>query len=146
MSAVGKPLAGKTGTSNESKDVWFVGFSPDLVCGVFVGFDDPRTLGRMEQGATVAAPIFRDFMKEALADEPAIPFRVPPGITLVSVDRISGQPESASAATAIPEAFKSGTEPGSADYIDQAAVTQTQEKPTQTGPGTTVDEGTGGLY
>ena len=82
VSTVGKPLAGKTGTSNEAKDVWFVGFSPDLVCGVFVGFDDPRTLGGREQGATVAAPIFRDFMKEALADEPAIPFRVPPASSL----------------------------------------------------------------
>ncbi|MEI9931997.1 MAG: penicillin-binding transpeptidase domain-containing protein [Rhizomicrobium sp.] len=66
--AVGKPLAGKTGTSNEAKDTWFVGFSPDLACGVFVGFDNPRTLGKSEQGATVAAPIFRDFMKGALAD------------------------------------------------------------------------------
>src|SRR5438045_1337186 len=101
--AVGKPLAGKTGTSNDSKDTWFVGFSPDLVCGVFVGFDDPRTLGRMEQGATTAAPIFRDFMKEALAEEPPIPFRVPPGIMLVSVDRITGEPESAGVPTAIAE-------------------------------------------
>jgi penicillin-binding protein 1A len=144
VSAVGKPLAGKTGTSNDSKDTWFIGFSPDLVCGVFVGFDDPRTLGGREQGATVAAPIFRDFMKDALADEPAIPFRVPPGVILVSVDRISGEPTSASSATAIQEAFKSGTEPGAADYLDQAAA-QVEQKPA-TGPGTTVDEGTGGLY
>jgi penicillin-binding protein 1A len=144
VSEVGKPLAGKTGTSNDSKDVWFVGFSPDLVCGVFVGYDDPRTLGRREQGATVAAPIFRDFMKGALSDEPAIPFRVPPGVILVSIDRINGVPESASSATAIEEAFKSGTEPGAASYLDQTAA-QTEEKPTN-GPGNTVDEGTGGLY
>jgi penicillin-binding protein 1A len=144
VSAVGKPLAGKTGTSNDSKDTWFVGFSPDLVCGVFVGFDDPRTLGRVEQGATTAAPIFRNFMKEALADEPPIPFRVPPGIVLVSVDRITGAPESASAPTAIPEAFKSGTEPGSASYLEQTAVQSQETK--ATGPGTTVDQGTGGLY
>jgi penicillin-binding protein 1A len=84
VKAVGKPLAGKTGTSNEAKDVWFIGFSPDLTCGVFVGFDNPRTLGRREQGATVAAPIFRDFMKGALADQPGTPFRVPPGIDFVS--------------------------------------------------------------
>jgi penicillin-binding protein 1A len=144
VSAVGKPLAGKTGTSNDSKDTWFIGFSPDLVCGVFVGFDDPRTLGGREQGATVAAPIFRDFMKDALADEPATPFRVPPGIILVSVDRISGEPTSASSGAAIQEAFKSGTEPGAANYLDQAAA-QAEQKPA-TGPGTTVDEGTGGLY
>jgi penicillin-binding protein 1A len=143
VSEVGKPLAGKTGTSNDSKDTWFVGFSPDLVCGVFVGFDDPRTLGRREQGATVAAPIFRDFMKDALADEPPIPFRVPPGVLLVSVDRITGAPESAGSSTAVLEAFKSGTEPGAANYLDETAA-QTQEK--TSGPGTQVDEGTGGLY
>jgi penicillin-binding protein 1A len=69
---------------------------------------------------------------------------MPPGIVLVSVDRISGAPEAASAPTAIPEAFKSGTEPGSASYLEQTAV-QSQETKT-TGPGTTVDQGTGGLY
>ncbi|MBV9570727.1 MAG: penicillin-binding protein 1A [Alphaproteobacteria bacterium] len=144
VSAVGKPLAGKTGTSNDSKDTWFVGFSPDLVCGVFVGFDEPRTLGRVEQGATAAAPIFRDIMKDALAEEPAVPFRVPPGITLVSVDRISGAP-SGNSPTAIQEAYKSGTEPGSASYLDETG-TQSAEQKQPAGPGTTVDEGTGGLY
>ncbi len=143
VSQVGKPLAGKTGTSNDSKDTWFVGFSPDLVCGVFVGFDGPRTMGRREQGATAAAPIFRDFMKEALAGDPPIPFRVPPGIVLVPVDRISGEPASPGAATAIMEAFKSGTEPGASSYTD-AGTTQAAEK--NTGPGRDVDEGTGGLY
>jgi penicillin-binding protein 1A len=146
VSRVGKPLAGKTGTSNDSKDTWFIGFSPDLVCGVFVGFDNPRTLGRVEQGATTAAPIFRDFMKDALADEPATPFRTPPGIILVSVDRITGEPESSGSAGAIQEAFKSGTEPGAASYLDQAAATQTAQKPVNTTQGPTVDEGTGGLY
>ncbi len=145
VSQVGKPLAGKTGTSNDSKDTWFIGFSPDLVCGVFVGFDDPRTLGRVEQGATTAAPIFRDFMKDALAEQPATPFRTPPGIILVSVDRITGEPESAGSAGAIQEAYKAGTEPGSASYLDQTAA-QTAQKPVATTQGPTVDEGTGGLY
>ena len=143
VSEVGKPLAGKTGTSNDSKDTWFVGFSPDLVCGVFVGFDDPRTLGRREQGATAAAPIFRDFMKDALGQEPGVPFRVPPGVVLVSVDRISGDPTLQSSGTAIMEAFKSGTEPGAASYLDQSAA-QTEAK--TNAPATDVDEGTGGLY
>lgn len=143
VSEVGKPLAGKTGTSNDSKDTWFIGFSPDLVCGVFVGFDDPRTLGRREQGATAAAPIFRDFMKDALAEEPSVPFRVPPGVVLVSVDRLTGAPVSAGSPTAVQEAFKSGTEPGAASYLDENAV-QAQEK--SSSPGTNVDEGTGGLY
>ena len=142
VKAVGKPLAGKTGTSNDSKDVWFIGFSPDLTCGVFVGFDNPRTLGHREQGATVAAPIFRDFMKGALADEPATPFRVPPGIDFVSVDSHSGALVSPGAPGAILEAFKAGTEPGVAitDSTDQ-----NQAVPTNT-PGSTVSQGTGGLY
>ncbi len=112
--AVGKPIAGKTGTTNESLDCWFVGFSPDLAAGVYVGFDTPRTLGRRETGATAAAPIFRDFMKEALEGAAAIPFRRPPGIRLVQVDAGSGRPTPPGGRGAILEAFKPGTEPGAA--------------------------------
>ncbi|HEY3638461.1 MAG TPA: penicillin-binding protein 1A [Rhizomicrobium sp.] len=140
---VGKPLAGKTGTTNDSKDTWFIGFSPDLVCGVFVGFDNPRTLGRVEQGATAAAPIFRDFMEGALADQPPTPFRVPPGIDLVPVDAHSGALVSAGSPGAIEEAFKSGTEPG----LASADADPTQPtKPADNKQDTTVDQGTGGLY
>jgi penicillin-binding protein 1A len=110
VKAVGKPLAGKTGTTNDSKDAWFVGFSPDLAVGVYVGFDNPASLGDKETGGAIAAPIFRDFMIEALADKPATPFRVPPGIRLVRVDLKSGQRKS-SGAGVIFEAFKPGTEP-----------------------------------
>jgi penicillin-binding protein 1A len=81
--AIGRPVAGKTGTSNDSKDTWFVGFSPDLVAGVFVGFDQPRSLGKHETGGSVAAPIFTEFMTPALADKPPIPFRMPPGLRFV---------------------------------------------------------------
>ncbi len=139
--AVGKPLAGKTGTTNDSKDTWFVGFSPDLVCGVFVGFDNPRTLGRLEQGASAAAPIFRDFMMGALADQPPTPFRVPPGIDFVAVDAHSGAPVGPNDPYAIQEAFKSGTEPGLA-----SAETNAPANPNAAKPGSTVDQGTGGLY
>ncbi|HTQ12817.1 MAG TPA: penicillin-binding protein 1A [Rhizomicrobium sp.] len=139
VKAVGKPIAGKTGTSNDSKDVWFIGFSPDLACGVFVGFDNPRTLGRLEQGATVAAPIFRDFMEGALADQPPTPFRVPPGIDLVPVDRVTGAPTSATDPHSIMEAFKAGTEPGLAANgpLDNSA---------NSNPASDVNQGTGGLY
>lgn len=142
--AVGKPLAGKTGTTNDSKDTWFIGFSPDLVCGVFVGYDDPRTLGQREQGATVSAPIFRDFMKGALADQPPTPFRIPPGVDLVPIDPHSGALVSANDAYAIQEAFKSGTEPGlaSADSDVPPAGPNQQNKPGSAA----VDQGTGGLY
>jgi len=111
--AVGKPLAGKTGTSNDSKDVWFMGFSPDLTVGVFFGFDQPKSLGGRETGGGVAAPVFRDFMMEALAGRPAVPFRVPPGIRLVRVDPVSGKRTSSGAGKMIYEAFKPGTEPTS---------------------------------
>jgi penicillin-binding protein 1A len=140
--AVGKPLAGKTGTTNDSKDTWFIGFSPDLVCGVFVGFDNPRTLGKVEQGATVAAPIFRDFMTGALADQPPTPFRVPPGIDLIPVDAHSGASTTAGAPGAIMEAFKSGSEPGLAN----AEADQPNKAAGNNKPGATVDQGTGGLY
>ena len=90
MREVGKPIAGKTGTSNEAKDLWFVGFSPDLVVGLYVGYDKPRSLGRTAQAGHTAAPIARDFMKLALADKPAIPFKIRPGIKLIRVDAKTG--------------------------------------------------------
>ncbi|NNE84281.1 MAG: penicillin-binding protein 1A [Alphaproteobacteria bacterium] len=109
--AVGKPLAGKTGTTNDSLDTWFVGFSPDLAVGVFVGFDEPKPLGDKETGSSVAAPIFRDFMAGALENTPAIPFRVPSGISLVRVNASTGVVAQRGEKKIIFEAFKPGTEP-----------------------------------
>ncbi|HZS84536.1 MAG TPA: penicillin-binding protein 1A [Stellaceae bacterium] len=111
VASVGKPLAGKTGTTSDFKDNWFVGFSPDLVCAVYVGFDDPRTLGEHEEGAHNAAPIFRDFMAAALQDQPATEFRIPPGLRLVRVNAATGQPARPGDRNVIYEAFKPGTEP-----------------------------------
>jgi len=109
---VGKPIAGKTGTTNDEKDVWFIGYSPDLAVGVYLGYDKPRHLARGATGGQVAAPIVRDFLKVALADKPAVPFRVPPGIRLIRVDPKTGM-RLAPGATgpAILEAFKPGTGP-----------------------------------
>lgn len=101
-----KPLAGKTGTTNDYKDAWFVGFSPDLAAGVYVGFDMPQTLGQGEAGGKVAAPIFADFMVEALKDDAGIPFRVPSGVRLVRVNAKTGRPARAGDASIILEAFK----------------------------------------
>jgi len=89
VAVVGKPLAGKTGTTSDWFDAWFVGFSPDLAAGVFVGFDEPRTLGNGEVGGHVAAPIFRDFMAQALKDVPAKPFPVPPSAAAPLVASVS---------------------------------------------------------
>ena len=116
VKAVGKPLAGKTGTTNDYHDAWFVGFSPDLAAGVYVGYDDPDSLGKDETGGHVAAPIFRDFMKEALKNTPAIDFRIPPGLRLYRVSAATGLPVSGSE-PAIFEAYKPGTEPGKGPKI-----------------------------
>src|SRR5258708_18718927 len=91
---VDKPIAGKTGTTNEAKDAWFIGFSPDIVVGIYMGYDKPRPLGRgnAATGGHLAAPIARDFLKLALADKPAIPVRVPAGIKLIRVDTQSRMP------------------------------------------------------
>lgn len=111
---LGIPLAGKTGTTNESRDAWFVGFAPDLAVGVFVGFDRPQPLGARETGGSVAAPVFKSFMQAALADQPAVPFRVPTGIRLVRVDPDTGRLAGPGDRRTILEAFKPGTEPSTA--------------------------------
>ncbi|MBM09538.1 MAG: penicillin-binding protein [Magnetovibrio sp.] len=111
IAKLGRPLAGKTGTTNKERDTWFIGFSTDLAVGVYAGFDTPMPLGRYETGSSVAAPIFRDFMAEALKDEPAIPFRIPPNIRLVRVDARTGQRASVDTKNVILEAFKPGTVP-----------------------------------
>ncbi|MEJ1161387.1 penicillin-binding protein 1A [Prosthecomicrobium sp. N25] len=107
----GRPVAGKTGTTNDEKDVWFVGYTPDLVVGVFMGYDKPRPLGKGQTGGHVAAPIAKDFFVEALKDKPAVPFRVPPGIRLVAINRKSGLKASPGDPDTIMEAFKPGTAP-----------------------------------
>jgi penicillin-binding protein 1A len=147
VKAVGKPLAGKTGTTNDSKDAWFVGFSPDLTVGVYVGFDQPHELGGKETGGAIAAPIFRDFMIEALADKPAIPFRVPPGIRLVRVDLASGQRATGSGGRVILEAFKPGTEPNGAGVVIGGSGDMSSSGSSGVGVGSVpVPSSTGGLY
>ncbi len=111
LASLGIPLAGKTGTTNESKDAWFIGFTPDLVCGVYVGFDDPKPLGSHETGASVAVPIFKEFITEAIKDKPAVPFRVPPGLRMVRIDPATGALASIGDKEAIWEAYIPGTEP-----------------------------------
>jgi penicillin-binding protein 1A len=145
ISEVDKPLAGKTGTTNEERDTWFIGFSPDLAVGVFVGFDEPLPLGRHETGSSVSAPVFRDFMRDALAGQPAIPFRTPPGIRLVRVNLRTGLPIGPGDSNVILEAFKEGTTP-SAD----AGVIEGQGWSDGSGEGANISgapsTGTGGLY
>ena len=111
IAELGKTLGGKTGTTNENMDTWFVGFSPDLAVGIYVGFDQPRTLGRHDTGSSVAAPIFKSFMADALDGVVTPDFRIPPGVRMVWVDLESGQRANPGASGAVLEAFKPGTEP-----------------------------------
>ncbi|HUY67785.1 MAG TPA: penicillin-binding protein 1A, partial [Alphaproteobacteria bacterium] len=125
LGALGIPLAGKTGTTNDSKDTWFMGFTPNLVAGVYVGYDDPRTLGKYETGASVAVPIFERFIKGATKNQPAVPFRMPPGLVEVRVDPATGGLATPGEKDAIWESFIPGTQPkeGEARPILDGSVT-----------------------
>jgi penicillin-binding protein 1A len=151
---IGRPVAGKTGTTNDYKDAWFVGFTPDLVVGTYVGFDEPRSLGEKETGGRIAVPIVKGFLRVALEGQPPVPFRIPEGVSLVRVDPRTGQRAEPTDPQAIWEAFLPGTEPGegmmmldgenvSAAYDDpQAPLTPMLTPPPDAAP----DLGTGGLY
>lgn len=144
--AVERPVAGKTGTTNDEKDAWFMGFTPDLAVGVFVGFDNPKPMGRGATGGQVAAPIFTDFVKKALADKPPVEFRVPRGLQLIAINRRTGGRAAPGSPGAILEAFKPGMTPNDSyaviDFQSQLGV------PTAVSPEAqqAVTVGTGGLY
>ena len=110
LRALGRPLGGKTGTTNDSFDNWFMGFSPDLVVGVYIGIDTPEQMGR-ETGSSSAVPIVKDFLESVLKDQPKVPFRIPDGVTLAPINRTTGEPTFIGAPEFILEAFRPGTEP-----------------------------------
>jgi len=100
------PLAGKTGTTNKNMDAWFLGFTSKLVVGVYVGFDEPKTLGKYETGAKAALPIFKKFVKNVVKKRDALPFRIPKNINLVMVDAETGLQPDANTKKIIYESFK----------------------------------------
>ena len=109
---IDRPIAGKTGTTNEFINAWFIGGTPNLVTGVYVGFDDRRSLGETESGAHAALPIWINFMREALKQVPVVPFTIPDGVTFVKVDPATGLLESEQEGTAgTVELFAKGSEP-----------------------------------
>jgi penicillin-binding protein 1A len=124
---LGRPLFGKTGTTTGPTNVWFVGGSPDIVAGVYMGFDHPRPMGGYAQGGTLAAPIFKQFAQIAFKDVPPVAFRAPAGIRMVRIDRRSGRkvfgewPTADPKAAVIWEAFKPESEPRRTIRRDQVS-------------------------
>jgi penicillin-binding protein 1A len=111
LRALGRPVAGKTGTTNDQADAWFVGFSPDIVTGVWVGYDVARFLGPGETGARAAAPIWMDYMRAAMAGQPERDFSPPDSIVFARIDRESGLLATRDSPDTVFEAFLAGTEP-----------------------------------
>ncbi|WP_312364289.1 penicillin-binding protein 1A [Ensifer sp.] len=152
VATLGVPIAGKTGTTNDEKDVWFVGFTPGIVTGVFLGYDTPKPMGYGETGGGLAAPIFIDFMKVALEGKPAADFHPPGGMTFQTVDRKTGRPTDDGAPGAIVEAFKPGTGPcdGNCTVIDDREMAELPADDAEPGLPPALKEKllntTGGLY
>jgi len=146
VKVLNRHLAGKTGTTNDAKDVWFVGYSSDLAVGLYLGYDQPRSLGATAYAAEYAAPVFRDFMAAALKDKPDVPFRAPIGIKLIGVDYRSGMRSSGK--ESIIEAFKPGTAPPDSYAVigDNAARAARSEGAPAADAERAVGSGTGGLY
>jgi len=116
------PVAGKTGTTNGSKDVWFIGFTPNIVAGCYMGMDLPRPLGRHAYGASLCGPVFTNFMRDAVKPYGPVDFKVPPGGNFVKIDRYSGErlPDSAAGENVVAELFRAGEEPvyGALSVVD----------------------------
>ncbi|MGB3417853.1 MAG: penicillin-binding protein 1A [Mesorhizobium sp.] len=117
INELGRHIAGKTGTTNDEKDAWFIGYTPNLVVGLYMGFDQPKGLGHGATGGGLAAPVFKDFMRVALQGKPNIDFKVPDGMKLISIDRKTGMRAAEGQAGTILEAFKPGTGPADSYWV-----------------------------
>ncbi|HMN03527.1 MAG TPA: penicillin-binding transpeptidase domain-containing protein, partial [Geobacter anodireducens] len=113
--AVGRPVAGKTGTTNDMKDAWFVGYIPQLVTGVWVGYDQERSLGAGGSGGQAAAPIWTEFMRRAVAGIPSRAFETPPNVTFATINPRTGRLVREGSDGAVQECFIAGTEPTAYD-------------------------------
>ncbi|WP_045389819.1 penicillin-binding protein 1A [Falsirhodobacter sp. alg1] len=114
------PVAGKTGTTNDAKDVWFIGYTSNIVAGCYMGYDNPRSLGSSAYGGTLCVPVFQEFMKKAVARFGGTAFKVPPGGYFRKIDRFSGAPlpDDASGPNVISEYFRNGVEPQFGNAVD----------------------------
>lgn len=121
--SLGRPVAGKTGTTNENHDAWFIGYTPELVTGVYIGFDESESLGSAASGGAVAAPMSNSFMKVALAGEPIQNFHMPNGMTVADINVHSGMAADYASTETVREAFKPGTGPAEqATTVDETEV------------------------
>ena len=146
VSELGRPIAGKTGTTNDEKDAWFIGYTPDLVVGVFMGYDQPRPMGKGSTGGGLAAPIFKDFMAKALEGTRVVDFRVPEGMKLIPIDRKTGMRAQEGQPGVIMEAFKPGTGPADSYWVigmDDEAIPAQELSPQAN---RAITSGAGGLY
>ncbi len=148
VSELGRPIAGKTGTTNDEKDAWFVGYTPDLVVGVFMGYDTPRPMGRGSTGGGLAAPIFKEFMANALKDMRPVDFQVPEGMNVIPIDRKTGMRAQAGQPGVIMEAFKPGTGPADSYWVIGMEDLEGAGGPRVISPqaNRAVNSGAGGLY
>lgn len=144
----GRDVAGKTGTTNDEKDAWFVGFTPDLVAGLYMGFDTPAPLGRGGTGGVLSAPIFNEFMQAAVKDTPELKFVIPSGMNLISIDRKTGMAAGDGDPNTIVEAFKPGTGPADSFSVIGMDSTMAPEEILKTSPqaNQAVQTGTPGLF
>ncbi len=141
---IGRPVAGKTGTTNDSKDTWFIGFTPDIIVGVYVGFDEPKPMGKKETGGSVAVPVVREFMEKALKGVSPVPFRIPEGIRLVQVNELNGTRAKPGDTNVILDAFVDGNEPGDEPTMWTGAGINPVTDLNHAGEG--ADTGLGGIY
>jgi penicillin-binding protein 1A len=118
VKSIGRPVAGKTGTTDDVRDAWFIGYTPSLVTGVWVGFDQEQSLGKQEVGGRAAAPIWLYFMEKALQNTPVEVFPVPAGIVFSRIDSETGLPAKKSARNSIYECFLEGTIPDDGIPVD----------------------------
>jgi len=145
ISELGRPIAGKTGTTNDEKDAWFVGYTPNLVVGLYMGYDKPQNLGKGATGGGLAAPIFKEFMGDALKDTPIVDFKVPEGMKLIAINRKTGMRAEEGAAGSIIEAFKPGTGPADSYWVI-GAEGESGSGAISTEAQKAVTESAGGLY
>ena len=148
LAELGHPMAGKTGTTNDARDVWFVGYTPDLVVGMYMGFDQPRSMGDGATGGGLAAPVFKEFMAEVLKDVRPVEFRVPEGMRMIAVDRKTGMRAADGAPGSIVEAFKPGTGPADSYWVIGMDEFEAAERAREISPQASeaITSGSGGLY